>query len=84
MDRHSEDWRLIRFVLWLPEDDVEHVAQHEVGSRQVETPEPQSEGPVARLSKIDEEPSDLPEGTLLTHDEPNWEAVDLEAAKMDA
>ena len=50
-EQHPEDWQEIRFVLWLPKADVEYVAQHEVGGRQAETPEAQSEGPASRLWK---------------------------------
>ena len=61
--RHHEDWQETRFVLWLPEDDVAHVAQHEDGGRQVETSEPPIDGPASRLTTSEEEPSDLIEVT---------------------
>ena len=33
-ERHPEDRQEIRFVLWLPEGDVEYFPQQEVGGRQ--------------------------------------------------
>ena len=72
----------ISFVLWVPEYDVEYIAQQEAGDRQVGTPEPSLDGPASRLSTIVEEPSDLTEDTMFMHDEPNLKVVYLEAAKV--
>ena len=73
-----EAFQETRVVLWLLEDDVEHVTQQEVGSRQVETPEPSIGGPASRLSTIAEKPRDLTEDAMFIYDEPNWQASDLE------
>ena len=79
--RHPEAWQDMRFVLWLPEDGVEYITQQEVGGRQAETPEPSIDGPASSLSTIAEDSSELTEDTLFIHDEPNCEAVDLEATR---
>ena len=68
--------RKIRTVLWLVADDVEYVAERGEDNHRVETLGPQPDGPSSRLSTIDEEPSDLIDGAMFIHDDPNWEAVD--------
>ena len=67
--------------MWLITDDCEYIAQSDIGSRQTEEQNPPSEGPFSGLSPIAEEPSDLTEDTMFMHDEPNWEAVDIEATR---
>ena len=79
--QHPDDWQEIRCVLWLITDDNEYVAQSDVGGRQTEDRGAPSEGPASRLSTTAEEPSDLTEDSMFTHDEPNWDRIDLEASR---
>ena len=68
--------RTVAFV-----DDHAYMAQSDIGCRQTEGQTPPSKGPASRLSTSAEEPSVLTEDTMVIHDEPNWEVVDLEATQ---
>ena len=68
-------------MLWLPEDDTDYVAQPGQPEPLAEESIQQIDGPASRLSTVAEEPSEMTEDTMFTHDEPNREMAGLEATR---